>query len=156
MVTARLLGIARHGRPRGTIETVDHIHVSIEGGLDGDFRGAVKPGGKGRRQVSLIRENDWSAAMAELGADIHWSARRANLLIEGIDLFETAGAIVRIGPDLRLAITQECDPCSRMDEIAPGLKTALTPHWRGGALARVVSPGDIRVGDAIEIEIGER
>jgi MOSC domain-containing protein YiiM len=156
MTTGRLLGIARHGRPRGKIETADHVHVSIEGGLDGDFRGAVKPGGKGRRQVSLIRKDDWDAAMADLGATgIDWSLRRANLLVDGIDLFETAGTVVRIGSAVRLLITQECDPCSRMEEVAPGLKAALTPRWRGGALARVISSGDIRVGDTIEIEIGE-
>jgi len=157
IVTAgRLLGIARHARPRGPIETLDHVHVSIEGGLAGDFRGAVKPGGRGRRQVSLIRRADWAAAMADLGTSgIDWSLRRANLLVDGIDLFETAGIVLRIGSGLRLVITQECDPCSRMETVAPGLKAALTPHWRGGALARVISPGDIRVGDEIEIETGE-
>jgi len=154
-MAGRLLGIARHGRPRGPIETVESVHVSIDGGIDGDFRGTVKPGGKGRRQVSLIRKDDWAAANAELGTEIDWFARRANLLVDGVALFETEGAIVRIGDDLKLLITQECDPCSRMDEISPGLKTALTPGWRGGALARVIVPGEIRVGDPIEIEIGD-
>jgi MOSC domain-containing protein YiiM len=148
--TGRLLGIARHGRPRGPIETLDHVHVSIEGGLDGDFRGAVKPGGRARRQVSLIRAEDWAAAMADLGGDIDWWKRRANLLVEGVDVENRAGAVVRIGA-VRIQITQECDPCSRMEEIAPGLKAALTPHWRGGALGKVLAGGDIRVGDAIEI-----
>jgi MOSC domain-containing protein YiiM len=151
MAPGRLLGIARHGRPRGPIETLDHVHVSIEGG---DFRGAVKPGGKARRQVSLIRREDWDAAMADLNRDdLFWWQRRANLLIEGVDLFEGEGAIVRIGPDVRIEITLECDPCSRMEEVSPGLKAALTPRWRGGALGRVIAGGDIRIGD--EIVIGE-
>ncbi|RHW16343.1 MOSC domain-containing protein [Sphingomonas gilva] len=152
MMTGRLAGIARHARSRGPIEVIDHVSVSLKGGLAGDFRGAVRPGGKGKRQVSLIEAGDWAAAMAELGADLHWSVRRANLLVEGLDLPQTAGAVLAIGRDVRLEITVECDPCSRMEEIAPGLKAVLTPDWRGGALARVLSGGDIAVGDEIRIE----
>lgn len=149
----KLLGIARHGRPRGPMETLDRIHVSIQRGLDGDFRGAVKPGGKGRRQVSLIRAEDWAVAMAELGADVPWWERRANLLVEGVELENREGAIISIGADVRIAITQECDPCSRMEEVAPGLKAVLMPHWRAGALGKVITGGDIRIGD--EIVIGD-
>ncbi|MGN6375800.1 MAG: MOSC domain-containing protein [Sphingomonas sp.] len=146
-----LAGIARHGRPRGPMEVLEHVHVTVDGGLDGDFRGAIKPGGKGRRQVSLIERRDWDAAMAELNTDHHWSVRRANLLIDGLDLPQEPGVLVRIGPVL-LEITQECDPCSRMEEIEPGLKAALAPDWRGGALARVIEGGAIAVGDEVRIE----
>lgn len=147
-----LAGIARHARPRGPMETLDHVQVTVEAGLDGDFRGAVKPGGRGRRQVSLIERRDWEAAMAELGVDHHWSSRRANLLIEGLDLPQVEGTRLRVG-EVVLLITQECDPCSRMEEVEPGLKAALTPHWRGGALAKVISGGMIAVGDQVEMEI---
>lgn len=146
-----LAGIARHGRPRGPIETIDAVDVSVEAGLAGDFRGAVKPGGRGRRQVSLIERTDWDAAMAEIGAHHNWSARRANLLVESLDLPQRPGARLRVGAVL-LEITQECDPCSRMEEIEPGLKAALTPDWRGGALAKVIEGGRISVGDAIIVE----
>ena len=151
-MTGVLIGIARHAFPRAPMEVLDHVHVSIEGGLAGDFRGAVKPGREAKRQVSLIERGDWDAAMAELGVDHHWSARRANLLVEGLDLPRQAGAVVRIGADVALEIVTECDPCSRMEEIEPGLKAALTPDWRGGALTRVISGGDIRVGDSIKVE----
>jgi len=147
-----LAGIARHAFPRAPMEVVEHVHVSVESGLAGDFRGAVKPGKVPKRQVSLIERSDWDAAMADLGVDHHWSVRRANLLVEGLDLPQRAGAIVRIGDDVALEITVECDPCSRMEEIEPGLKAALTPDWRGGALARVISGGAIRVGDSIRVE----
>ena len=151
-MTGTLAGIARHARPRGPIETIDHVEVTVEAGLSGDFRGAVKPGGKGKRQVSLIEAGDWAAAMAELGHDLPWWERRANLLIEGLDLPQTPGARVRIGGQVVIEITTECDPCSRMEEIAPGLKAALTPDWRGGALGRVLSGGRIAIGDAVVVE----
>ena len=147
-----LTGIARHGRPRGPIEVLESVHVSVEAGLAGDFRGAVKPGRSAKRQVSLIERTDWEAAMAELGVDHHWSVRRANLLVEGLDLPQRPGALVRIGDSVVLEIMVECDPCSRMEEVEPGLKAALTPDWRGGALARVIQGGDIRLGDSIRVE----
>lgn len=149
-VSGRLAGIARHGRARGPIETLDRVVVTIEAGLAGDFRGAVKPGGRGRRQVSLIEAGDWNAAMAELGHDLPWWHRRANLLVERLDLPQRPGTRLRIG-DMVLEITQECNPCHRMETVLPGLMAALTPDWRGGALARVIVGGNIAVGDTIEI-----
>ena len=152
-MTGRLAGIARHVRSRGPIETLDHVDVTVGGGLAGDFRGAIKPGGRGRRQVSLIESGDWAAAMAELGHDLPWWVRRANLLVEGLDLPQIPGARVRIGTDVVIKITTECNPCSRMEEITEGLKAALTPDWRGGALGRVLNGGRIAIGDAVVVEI---
>ena len=134
------------------MEVLEHARVSQGGGLAGDFRGAVRPGGKDRRQVSMIEAGKWLAAIEELGSVVEWQERRANLLVDGIELPQRPGAVVRIGADVRLEITCECDPCSRMDAIVPGLKAVLTPDWRGGALARVLQGGDIRVGDPIQIE----
>ncbi|HEU4967660.1 MOSC domain-containing protein [Sphingomonas sp.] len=147
-----LRGIARHAFPKAPMEVIDHVHVTRAGGLTGDFRGAVRPGGKDRRQVSMIAADKWLAAIEELGTVVEWQERRANLLLDGIALPQRAGAVVRIGADVRLEITCECDPCSRMDAIVPGLKAVLTPDWRGGALARVLDGGDIKVGDPVSIE----
>lgn len=125
-------------------------------GVQGDFRGAVKPGGKGRRQISLITAEGWDAAMADmqLPADevLHWHARRVNLLARGIVFPQTTGYIVAIGESLRFEVTKECDPCGRMEELLPGLKAALLPDWRGGVLGKVLSDGKIAIGDTIRIE----
>lgn len=146
-----LAGIARHAFPKAPMEVVDHVHVSVEAGLEGDFRGAVKPGGRGRRQVSLIERGDWDAAMAAVGHSLPWQERRANLLVDKLDLPQIPGTRLRIGTVV-LEITQECDPCSRMETLAAGLKAALTPDWRGGVLARVIEGGAIAVGDTILVE----
>lgn len=152
-LTAGILkGIARHAAARAPMEVLDRVTVTREGGLDGDFRGAIRPGGKGKRQVSMIEASDWLAAIGEVGTAIEWQERRANLLIDSVDLPQRPGAVLRIGDEVRLQITCECDPCSRMDAIVPGLKAALTPDWRGGALARVLEGGDIKVGDPVSIE----
>jgi MOSC domain-containing protein YiiM len=151
-MTGILAGIARHARAKAPMELLDHAHVTIDAGIAGDFRGAVKPGGRGRRQVTLMERRDWDAAMADLDRDIPWQERRANLLVDGLDLPQLPGAELRIGADVLIRITGECDPCSRMETIAPGLEAALTPDWRGGVTAKVINGGEIAIGDEIRIE----
>ncbi len=131
---------------------LQRVGVSIDEGVAGNGRGKVPAGKPGKRQISLIEQESWDAALAELGLELPWHVRRANLLVAGLRLPREAGAIIAIGESLRLMITGECDPCSRMDEIAPGLREALVPDWRGGVLARVIAGGEIALGDAIRIE----
>ncbi|WP_294298934.1 MOSC domain-containing protein [uncultured Sphingomonas sp.] len=146
-----LLGIARHARPKAPMEVIEHARVTPETGIAGDFRGAMK-GKPYKRQVTLIERSDWDAAMAEVGHSIGWQERRANLLVDGLDLPQTKGVRLRIGADVVLEITRETDPCERMEALAEGLRAALTPDWRGGACAMVVTGGEIAVGDEIRIE----
>lgn len=156
LTAARLAGIARHTAPRGAIETLDRALITSERGVEGDCKGALRPGRRNQRQVTLIEAGDWAAAMAELSGALPWWARRANLLVEGLDLPQQPGAVLRIG-EVRLEITVECDPCQRMDQLLPGLQAALRPDWRGGACARVLSGGTIATGDIIDIEdLGEQ
>ncbi|MCT8000707.1 MOSC domain-containing protein [Sphingomonas sanguinis] len=150
-MTGRLAGIARHAVPKGPMEVIDTAIVTLSGGIEGDCRGRVKPGGRGRRQVTLMERIDWDAALAAIDRDLPWQERRANLLVEDFDLPQIPGTRLRIGPVL-LEITMECDPCHRMDAIADGLQTALKPDWRGGVCTRVIEGGTIRIGDNIRIE----
>lgn len=99
----------------------------------------------GRRQVTLIERERWSDALEELGAEVDPSARRANVMLSGVDLKESTGRVLRVG-GCRLEIQGETTPCGRMDEAAEGLQEALRPDWRGGAYATVVDGGEIRVG----------
>lgn len=146
-----LLGIARHARPKAPMELIEHARVTPETGIVGDFRGAMK-GKPYRRQVTLIERGDWDAAMAEVGHSIGWQERRANLLVDGLDLPQTKGVRLRIGAEVVLEITRETDPCERMEALAEGLRAALTPDWRGGACAMVITGGEIAVGDEIRID----
>jgi MOSC domain-containing protein YiiM len=147
----RLLGIARHARPRGPMETVDHTHVTVAEGVHGDFRGSLKPG-RNKRQVTLLGAEGWRDALREVKAEVSWEQRRANLLVEGLALQEATGARIIFESGLVLEVTGECDPCIRMEEVAVGLKEALLPHWRGGVTTKVIESGLIRVGDNVRIE----
>ncbi|WP_254602123.1 MOSC domain-containing protein [Sphingomonas bacterium] len=149
-MTGRLLGIARHARPRGPMETLEHAQVGLETGIQGDFRGSLKPGGN-RRQVTVMTLDGWQAALAEVRASVAWEQRRVNLLVDGLALERTSGARLWIGSGVVLEVTGECFPCSRMEELHPGLKGALLPRWRGGVTTRVISNGRIAVGDEVRI-----
>jgi len=147
----RLIGIARHDRPRGPMQTLDHANVTIEQGVDGDFRGSLKPG-RNRRQVTLMAAEGWQDALRELDVQVSWEQRRVNLLVEGLVLDESVGARICFDSGLVLEVTGECDPCSRMEEVAPGLKAVLLPHWRGGVTSKVIESGPVRVGDNVRID----
>lgn len=134
------------------MEVLERAEVNLDGGLQGDHRGRRKPGSTGKRQVTLMERGDWEAATAEVGLTRPWWERRCNLLVDGLDLPQRAGALLRIGSDVLLEVTVEDDPCARMDQVAPGLFAALLPDWRGGACARVLAGGGIAVGDEIRIE----
>lgn len=146
-----IAGLARHAAPRAAMEVIDRAMITPERGVEGDCKGRFKPGGRNRRQVTLIERGDWEAATAALGVDLPWSDRRANILVDGIDLPQLPGTVLRIG-DVRLVVMVECDPCHRMDALAPGLQHALRDDWRGGVCTRVLTGGDIAVGDAIIVE----
>jgi MOSC domain-containing protein YiiM len=107
----------------------------------------------GRRQVTLLEEEAWGDALADVGdeSSLDPAARRANLLVAGVRLEGSRGRILRIGA-CRLRIFMECQPCERMDEARPGLQAALRPHWRGGACAEVLEGGEIRMGDEVAWE----
>ncbi|HEX2081616.1 MAG TPA: MOSC domain-containing protein [Longimicrobium sp.] len=117
-------------------------------------RGLVGNADQGRRrQVTLIEEEAWRAVMEELGAGVHPSSRRANLMLRGIRLPHTRGRVLRIG-GCRLQVGGELTPCKLMDDVLPGLQAALRPDWRGGVFAAVLDDGDIRVGDPVRWEEG--
>lgn len=100
----------------------------------------------GRRQVTIIDLSAWRRACAEIGVEADPAARRANLMLDGVELAGSRGRTLQIG-DTHVRILGETRPCERMDEAAPGLRAALKSEWRGGAFGEILRGGMVRVGD---------
>lgn len=142
------------------MEMVPCGEITREAGLAGDHKGRKFP----RRAVTVLAREDWLAAISALPesdqldafaippADaLPWTVRRANLLVEGVDLPKAPGGRIAIGATVVLEVTYPCVPCRRMEEARPGLMKALFPDWRGGAVTRVLNEGAINVGDPVRV-----
>lgn len=140
-----LAGIARREKKLAPMEALESAEIGADTGVANDSRGKA-----GKRQVTLLSTRDWQAACNEVGQEVAWTTRRANLLIDDFDLPKEAGRIVAIG-DVRLRTTIEIGPCSRMDEQCPGLTEALMPNWRGGVGCEVIQGGAVKIGDAVSV-----
>ena len=145
--TGTVLDMQRKEKVRGELEPIEVAYVSVEKGIEGDARGALK-----NAQITLISKDAWAAAMADLSPDreVKWSERRANIFVDGMEFNETTGARVTIG-DVELEVMSETDPCEMMDAAYPGLRQALTPNWRGGCRTRVLKGGTIKQGDTVKM-----
>ena len=100
------------------------------------------------RQVILISLERWLDMTAELGTDLDPSARRADLLVSGVDLDNSRGRLLTVGSCV-LRIGGEVRPCERMEEACRGLREVMSPPWNGGAWAEVIRGGEIQVSDPV-------
>jgi len=142
-VSGRVTRIFLRPSARTPVKQVERAVAYPGAGLEGDHAGG------GNRQVTLIGEEAWRAACKDLGKpELSPGLRRANLVVEGVDLQAAIGSVLRIGP-VRIRVIAETRPCRLMDDAAPGLQKALDPDCRGGVYGRVIEGGPITVGDAV-------
>ncbi len=105
----------------------------------------------GWRQVTIIDEDAWRKATEELGADVDPSARRANVMVRGLDFESSRGKKLILG-ECVINIRGENPPCRLMDQAQAGLQKALNPRWLAGVFGQIVQGGTIRVGDRVAFE----
>lgn len=113
-------------------------------GLAGDERA------RGKRGLTLLSAERWSEVNAALDTVLPWHARRANVLVEGMDLEATVGRRIEIG-EVTLRVWGESKPCAEMDEIHAGLREVLATNGRGGVYGEILTDGMIRVGDTVRV-----
>jgi MOSC domain-containing protein YiiM len=97
-----------------------------------------------KREVLFVSAEHLESVGVEPGAI------RENLTVEGEDVQQwPVGQRVRVGGEAVFEITMVCDPCHRMDELRQGLRAEL--DGKRGMLARIVEPGEVAVGDPVEL-----
>ena len=142
--TGRVLDIAYRPNEGDPMIQTTECEILANRGLSVENR---KPG---EREVTFLSAEAWANACRDLQAVIPWALRRANLLVEGIDLATAIGQTLAIG-DVRVRIHAEAAPCDLMNEQFPGLRAALEPDCRGGFCGQVLASGTVRIGDPVTI-----
>ena len=122
----------------------DTLTLSPDEGVIGDH------GTSQRRQVTILDIASWNAACGEVDTSLPWTSRRANILVEDIDLQSLAGQTIRIGTALA-KVMGEVVPCHVMDTAHPGLKDAMKSEWRGGVFAQIIQTGSVTIDDKITL-----
>jgi len=74
-------------------------------------------------------------------------ALRENLLVDIDTAALASGMVLQVGNDVLLRLMFQCEACGNLDAFRPGLSRLLDD--RRGMLARVLSGGTLRPGDAI-------
>jgi regulator of extracellular matrix RemA (YlzA/DUF370 family) len=98
--------------------------------------------GRRLRQVLIVEEEVLEGLSLEPGVV------RENITVRNFpQTWMQTDTILEVG-EVQLEVTGDCSPCSRMDEIRPGLQEQLED--RRGVLARVLRSGTIRLGARIQ------
>jgi MOSC domain-containing protein YiiM len=126
------------GRGTGLSEARDRVTAIAGQGLEGCAH-ANPP----RREVLLASKAHLDSVGVEPGAI------RENVTVDGDDVQTwDVGRRVQVGQAL-VEITMVCDPCSRMDDLRPGLRTEI--DGKRGMLAAVIEGGEIALGDSVTL-----
>jgi MOSC domain-containing protein YiiM len=84
-----------------------------------------------------------------------------NVTTSGVELLSLPrGTRLRLGQEAVVEVTGLRNPCNQLDEIAPGLMKAVLDRDADGEVVRksgvmgvVLQGGEVRPGDAIEVEL---
>ncbi|GIU20402.1 MOSC domain-containing protein [Shewanella sp. MBTL60-007] len=141
---AKLIGIAFKTEKGGPMISASQAEVTQAKGVEDDVYG--RPG---KRQVTVMSLQQWQLACNDIGKDLSWLTRRANLLIDGLSFSQQdLGKRLAIG-ELVLEVTGETDPCNKMELACPALEKALQPDWRGGVTCRVIHGSHIQLNASV-------
>jgi len=137
---------------------IDRAHVT-RFGLEGDAHRNTRYHGGPRRAVCLYAAELIALLRAE-GHDARPGSLGENVTVEGIDFAGlTPGHVVRLGDEVVLQVTSYTVPCRNIafnfrDQAFSRLSAKLHPG-QARLYARVLSEGDLAVGDLVSVEAGD-
>jgi MOSC domain-containing protein YiiM len=149
--TLASINVSHGGVPKGR---VDDARVSRLG-LQGDTQNDKKHHGGPERAVCVYSLERIRALQIE-GHPIGVGTAGENLTIEGIDWdLVVPGARIRLGEEVLLEVTEFTDPCKTIRKSFIGgrfvrISEKLHPGW-SRVYTRVLSGGEIRTGDSVEL-----
>ena len=138
------------------VESDTHLGVTVQH----RSRVARDPTQPNLRQVHLIHAELFDELRAA-GFEIGPGAIGENITTRDIDLLALPrGARLHIGAGAVVELTGLRNPCVQLDRFRPGLMAAVLGRTADGSLVRkagvmgiVLSGGEVRPGDAIEVEL---
>ena len=160
-----------HGPPK---HTRDAVRLLEGRGVEGDAhlgeevkhrsrvrRDATQPN---LRQVHLIHEELHEELRAAGYDTVAPGVMGENVTTRGLDLLALPrGTRLRLGDEAVVEVTGLRNPCSQLDDIQQGLMKATLGRDADGNLLRkagvmtvVLAGGEVRPGDAIEVELPEQ
>lgn len=162
--------VARDGAHRFSKPAAGAITLVPGLGVDGDahfgrtvqHRSRVRrdPTQPNLRQVHLIH-SELFAELAVAGFDVRAGQLGENVTTSGLELLALpTGTRLRLGADALVELTGLRNPCIQLDRFAAGLMQATLDRGpdgevirRAGVMAVVLAGGEVRPGDAIEVEL---
>jgi MOSC domain-containing protein YiiM len=133
------------------LRSVDSVRARAGKGPEGD-RNFFKDGSPPKefdRQITLIEAEAIEGARREYEVQLDPVETRRNILTRGVALNHLVGREFQVGA-VKLRGTMLCEPCGHLEKLTrPGVRKSLV--HRGGLCARILSDGDIRVGDAVTL-----
>ena len=141
-------------REGGPMRAVDAVEAVAGVGLTGD-RYAIPideqdPSDDEVREVTLVEAEQIEWLAGETGIRLSPGSTRRNLTTRGVRLNDLVGRTFRVG-SVRIQGVELCEPCAHMQELVgqPVLRPLV---HRAGLRARLLTDGELRVGDPIEVD----
>lgn len=129
-----------HRKPSKIVQSANFV-VGL--GIEGDRHSTESKERKDYQVLVLDHETLQSL-------DLEPGVIKEQVTTTGIDVVSLKkGQQLALGDDVVIKITKDMPPCSRMDEIRPGLQSEL--EGRRGKLASIVTGGTVNAGDVIRL-----
>jgi MOSC domain-containing protein YiiM len=163
-----IIALSRDPAHRFSKQPAEQLTLLAGLGIEGDAhagrtvqhhsRIAKNPNEPNLRQVHLIHAELFDELAAK-GFTVEPGQLGENITTRGIDLLGLSrGTRLRLGDEALIEITGLRNPCHQIDGLAKGLMAATLDKAPDGSLVRksgvmavVVTSGDVRVGDGIEL-----